>query len=647
MPASLSPSLSTQASGRRFPHRAWPQAEHDHAHAVRFYESEDFLAGEVADYAAAGIASGQAVLLIATDLHRAAVASRLSALGVDLDSVTATGQLRMLDARITLAAFMVDGAPDVEKFRAVVGAALEQSFARAPSTPVRAYGEMVDLLWKDNNVDGALRLEELWNDLSRTYSFSLLCGYAMGNFSRSADSERFLEVCRRHSHVFPTERITEADHEERSLQISVLQQRASALETELAHRAEIERRLKALLAEQRRTQTALQRSERHLRDFLENAAEGIHWVGLGGAILWANQAELDMLGYTAEEYIGRNIAEFHVDRDVINDMLARLLRGETLREYGTQMRHKDGSLRHVVVNSNAYRENGEFVHTRCFTRDITPLVEAAGERERLLERERAARAEAEEANRAKSEFLAVMSHELRTPLNAIAGYADLLELGVHGPLADAQREALGRIQRSQRHLLGLINEVLNYARIESGNVRYALGAVVMDDVLRSADALVAPQMSAKALRYEYRGCERSVVARADPERLQQILLNLLTNAVKFTDRRGQIRLECEASSESVIVRVIDSGVGIPRDKLESVFDPFVQIDTRLTRPQEGVGLGLAISRDLARGMGGDLRAESVAGVGSTFILTLPRAVLPVARPDPGLAGGQGAARLPA
>jgi PAS domain S-box-containing protein len=625
--------LPAQTSVRRHARRSWLDGEHAHAHAVRFYESEDFLAAEVTNYAAAGLASGQAVLLIATGPHRAAVATRLVTLGVNLESVTETGRLRMIDARDTLTTFMADGAPDDDKFRAAVGTALEQSLARSPGVPVRAYGEMVDLLWKDDNIDGALRLEELWNDLARTHRFSLLCAYAMGNFSRSADTDRFLEVCHRHSHVLPTERFTETADEERALQISVLQQRARALETELAHRDEMERRLKTLVAEQRRTHKALRRSERHLRDLLDNAAEGIHWVGPGGVILWANQAELDMLGYAAEEYIGRNIAEFHVDREVINDMLARLLRGETLREYEARMRHKDGSIRHVLVNSNAYRENGEFVHTRCFTRDITPIREAAVERERLLERERAARAEAEQANRAKSEFLAVMSHELRTPLNAIAGYADLLELGVHGPLADAQREALGRIQRSQRHLLGLINEVLNYARIESGSVRYALGAVVMDDLLRSADALVAPQMSAKELRYEYRGCDRSAIARADPERVQQILLNLLTNAVKFTDRGGQVRLECEASSESVTVRVIDTGVGIPRDKLETVFDPFVQIDTRLTRPQEGVGLGLAISRDLARGMGGDLWAESAEGAGSTFILTLPRAERPARSPS--------------
>jgi len=632
-----SPSSSFPA--RRLASRSSNLGEHVHAHAVRFYETEDFLTLEVADYAAAGLASGQATLLIVTSPHRRSVASRLVTLGVNVESVTETGHLRMLDARDTLATFMVDGAPDDDRFRAVVGAALDESHGRSPGMPVRAFGEMVDLLWKDDNIDAALRLEELWNDLARTHRFTLLCAYAMGNFSRSADTERFLEVCGRHSHVLPTERFTESADEEHSLQISVLQQRALALETELAHRDELERRLKTLVAEQRRMHTALRRKERQLRDLLDNAAEGIHWVGPGGVILWANQAELEMLGYTAEEYIGRNIAEFHLDRDVINDMLARLLMGETLRESEARMRRKDGSVRHVLVNSNAYCENGEFVHSRCFTRDITPIKEAAAERERLLERERAARAEAEQANRAKSEFLAIMSHELRTPLNAIAGYADLLELGVHGPLADAQREALARIQRSQRHLLGLINEVLNYARIESGNVHYSLGAVVMDDVLRSADALVAPQMSAKELQYEYRGCDRSVIARADPERVQQILLNLLTNAVKFTDRGGHICLECEASTESVIVRVIDTGVGIPRDKLESVFDPFVQIDTRLTRPQEGVGLGLAISRDLARGMAGDLRAESTLGAGSAFILTLPRAVRPVAELGPLWTGG--------
>jgi signal transduction histidine kinase len=259
------------------------------------------------------------------------------------------------------------------------------------------------------------------------------------------------------------------------------------------------------------------------------------------------------------------------------------------------------------------------------------LQVALSERDVLLDRERTARHDAESAreaaeaaNHAKGEFLAIMSHELRTPLNAIAGYAELLELGVHGPVTCDQRDALGRIQRSQRHLLGLINEVLNYTRIESGIVRYELTTLCVDDVLRTADALVMPQMQAKGLEYRYVGADRALHVRADPDRLQQIVLNLLTNAAKFTDRGGVVSVSCEAQDDAIAICVTDNGVGIPAEKFDAIFEPFVQIDSRLTRVQEGIGLGLAISRDLARGMGGDLRVTSKPGVGSTFVLSLPR-----------------------
>jgi PAS domain S-box-containing protein len=237
----------------------------------------------------------------------------------------------------------------------------------------------------------------------------------------------------------------------------------------------------------------------------------------------------------------------------------------------------------------------------------------------------AARAEAEHASRAKSEFLAVMSHELRTPLNAIDGYAELLELEVRGPITSAQREDLRRIRRSQKLLLSLINDVLNFVRLDAGTVRYEIGAFDLSDAIRGVEDVTTPQLRARQLRFIRRHCELGLRVRADRDKVEQILVNLMTNAIKFTEPNGQITLECAKAGDRVIVRVSDTGRGIPADKLSEIFEPFVQVARSAGAPSEGVGLGLAISRDLSRAMGGDLVAESSIGQGSTFTLTLPTA----------------------
>jgi signal transduction histidine kinase len=233
--------------------------------------------------------------------------------------------------------------------------------------------------------------------------------------------------------------------------------------------------------------------------------------------------------------------------------------------------------------------------------------------------------EAQEANRAKSQFLATMSHELRTPLNAIGGYAELLQMGLRGPLSAEQQEDLNRIQRSQRHLLGLINDLLSFAKIESGHLELHMERVLVEDALSSVEALIQPQVQAKPLRYDRRPGNPSVLCTADLDKLHQVLANLLSNAVKFTPAGGTVSVAWDASEKAVNIHVTDTGPGIPSNKLEVIFEPFVQLGGHLTRVAEGTGLGLAISRELARAMGGDVTVISTLGAGASFTLTLPRA----------------------
>jgi signal transduction histidine kinase len=235
-----------------------------------------------------------------------------------------------------------------------------------------------------------------------------------------------------------------------------------------------------------------------------------------------------------------------------------------------------------------------------------------------------ARDAALDANRAKSDFLAVMSHELRTPLNAIGGYAEILHLGIYGAVNEAQQDALLRITRSQQTLLSLINDVLNFAKLEAGEVQYSITDVAIVPALSVIEDFVAPQLRRRDLTYAVHPCDSNVMARADADKLQQILINLLSNAIKYTPEGGKIDVSCEADDARVHIRIRDTGIGIADDRLAKIFDPFIQVGRALNRPHEGVGLGLSISRDLASAMGGTLSVESVPGQGSTFTLSLER-----------------------
>ena len=243
--------------------------------------------------------------------------------------------------------------------------------------------------------------------------------------------------------------------------------------------------------------------------------------------------------------------------------------------------------------------------------------------ERQIAESRTLATRVEEANRAKGDFLATMSHELRTPLNAIGGYVDLMELGLRGPVTEDQKRDLERVRFNQRHLLSLIGNILDFTRLEAHKLPFEIADVRVDEVVMDVLTAVAPLLDEKQLRRECVGCDRPLLARADRARLDQILINLLSNGIRFTPAGGSITIQLRPHGNRVELVVTDSGIGIPREKLGAIFEPFVQINSGLTRTVGGTGLGLTISRELARGMGGDLTAKSDGATGAQFTLTLP------------------------
>ena len=395
----------------------------------------------------------------------------------------------------------------------------------------------------------------------------------------------------------------------------------------------------------------------------------------GHVVSWNPGAER-LKGYAADEIIGRHFSIFYPEEEDRAENVARQLeiaaRDTRFEAEGWRLR-KDGSRFWANVVITALRDDrGELKGFAKITRDLTERRNAE-EQARALSAEAAARAEAdrrseeltqlaeelqqqgfelesqteeaeslaeeleeaneklhaaliqaETANEAKMRFLAVMSHEFRTPLNAIAGYVELLRMGIRGPITSEQIEDLGRIARNQRALLGLVNDILNYARVEAGHIRYAQSDVRVAALLRDLESLILPQIQAKGLRVDFAACDDALTVLADGERVRQILLNVYSNAIKFTQSGGSIRTSCLADEDTVAIVVEDTGIGIPADQLEAIFEPFVQVDRSLTNIQEGAGLGLAISRELARAMHGELATTSAPGMGATFTLTLPR-----------------------
>lgn len=507
MSALSAPPPASAGSPPDGPVPGWAELD-DRDHIVQFYDTDAFFLDSLAAYARAGLAGGEAVVVIATPEHREGLGERLRAGGLDPDALDASGRYLALDAAKTLASFMVDGAPDRDRFSGTVAGLLEAGAGR----PVRIFGEMVGLLLAEGKLDAMVALEALWDDLHASHGFRLYCAYPIRDFSGEGRAASFEAVCGHHTRVLPAESFEGIrEPEERRRAIARLQQRAVSLGAEVRERAVVERALR----------------------------------------------------------------------------------------------------------------------------------EALEERRLSLLREQAARVEAENANRLKDEFLATISHELRTPLNAIVGWAHILKMGA----LDAATVARGLdiIERNARAQARLVDDMLDVSRVITGTLRLRTGVVDPATVITGAIDAVRLAAEAKGVRLEVVLDAAAGRVVGDAGRLQQVVWNLVANAIKFTPAGGGVAVRLGRAGGAVEISVRDSGEGIDPEFLPFLFDRFRQADSTISRRHGGLGLGLAIVRHLVELHGGEVRAESAgAGAGATFTVRLPVAD-PIPSPREGEAAAPGVA----
>lgn len=577
-------------------------------HFVRFYDEDAILLAEVADFLDMALRAGGSGIIIATPEHLSTLQRRLAGFGAEPGRRHwSCEKLITLDAQDTLDKFMVNNWPDEARFKAVVGKIVRAACAEGGT--VNAFGEMVALLCAQGLFDAAIRLEEMWNALAAQHAFSLFCAYPWKLFPTVELSGAFQKVCEAHDHVCSHSRhVTES--KDINFRLAALEQQAKALEAEVARRKEAEKTLRL--------------REKELADFLENSVEGLHRVGADGSILWANRAELNMLGYRWEEYIGHHIAEFHADGPVIEDILTKLKAGETLYDYPARLKCKDGSIKHVRLHSNACFENGELRYTRCFTRDATERHErdkAYAEREELL-------AELSRANHAKDEFLAMLGHELRNPLAPISVALELMRMRRD----DTTKHEQAIIARQVKHMTRLVDDLLDLSRITRGRLELQVSEIDLSNMVAKAIEMASPLLEQRNHQLKV-DIAQNLCMNGDSVRLAQAVANLLNNAARYTADGGQIVLTARQENEDwLCISIKDNGEGISEERLAKIFELFYQGTQSLERAKGGLGIGLSIVKSIVELHGGRVEAKSPgAGFGSEFVLKLPISALAVMR----------------
>lgn len=396
----------------------------------------------------------------------------------------------------------------------------------------------------------------------------------------------------------------------------------------------------------------LEAEQLRYRTLFEHAPVAYVVTDRGGVIKDANRAASSLFNVPSRWLRGKPLVVFVApsrrrdfrdqliafsEKDIVADLHLRVRprSGRPLRIAASIgiLRDRDGGiveLRWLLVDETERRRRERRVRSlnielkqRVAERTLE-LTQAMEVQEGLASTAEGARREAERASREKSKLIAVVSHELRTPLAAIAGYAELLLLGARGQLTASQRVDVERIQAAQAHILRLVDDLVGYSKLESGQLRFDIGEVVIGDAIASLVSLVRPQAMTKEITISVVDDDMRAVVRADQERVRQIVLNLLSNAIKFTLPGGRVRVSASLGDSDVRVNIADNGIGIPQDKLDLVFEPYVRLEPARASGETGWGLGLAISRELARAMGGDLTASSSVEEGTVFTLRLPR-----------------------
>ncbi|KVA06636.1 histidine kinase [Burkholderia latens] len=568
-------------------------------HFVQFYESGEQLVAEVASFAVDALSAGGSAIVIARPDRLAAVHERL---GASLDDA-ARGRIFMSSAQELLDSFMDRDLPDPVRFHRSVGTIVETA-VRA-GRPVHAFGEMVALLCAQDRYAGALRLEALWNELIEQYRFSLYCGYPHDAFPSAEQSEMFRHVCALHRRILPAASLR-SDENELHLTLALSQQRSRALSDEIRRRE---------AAEQQRNGVLM-----HTPLPIALLSGSAHRVVL------ANHRFSALCGRT--DIVGQPLTEVLPGGDtpaIMRALEAARVHGRstTIGEHRDRPR-PDGA--DSAENARVYRLHfnpqpltdglGVIVSAVEVTEHVAArekLVAANTERDRLL-------GELRDANQAKDQFLAVLGHELRNPLTPISLALELIRN--HDGHATPNEIAI--IQRQLDHMVRLIDDLLDVSRITRGKITLKKEAVRLADIVDRAVEVASPLLEQRRHRLHV-DTDPDARCNGDPMRLSQAVANLLTNAAKYTTPGGDITVRATRGADgTALVEVCDNGVGIPPDRLDSIFEPFYRIDGEAKQPHGGLGIGLALVRSLVNLHGGTVRADSSGpGCGSTFTIALP------------------------